>query len=77
MSLVVGIGAFGGGVWLLVESVEGLINSLRAWAAEHEGRIVGTGKHDELLRGNALYARVAALQFGAGDSAREERSWPT
>ena len=32
MSLVVGLGAFGGGVWLLVESVEGLIKSLRAWA---------------------------------------------
>jgi len=32
MSLVVGIGAFGGGLWLLVESVEGLINSLRGWA---------------------------------------------
>lgn len=43
MSLVVGIGAFGGGVWLLVESVEGLIKSLRAWAlaAGLSGVLVG------------------------------------
>ncbi len=27
------------------------------------GRIVGMGKHHELLAGNALYARLAALQF--------------
>ena len=32
MSLVLGIAAFAGGLWLLVESVEGLIKSLRAWA---------------------------------------------
>ena len=31
------------------------------------GRIVGTGKHEELLRDNALYARLAALQFAARD----------
>jgi cation:H+ antiporter len=43
MSLVVGIGAFGGGLWLLVESVEGLIKSLRAWAlaAGLSGVLVG------------------------------------
>jgi len=43
MSLVVGIGAFGGGLWLLVESVEGLIRSLRAWAlaAGMSGVLVG------------------------------------
>jgi cation:H+ antiporter len=43
MSLVVGIGAFGGGVWLLVESVEGLIKSLRTWAlaAGTSGIVVG------------------------------------
>lgn len=43
MSLVVGIAAFGGGVWLLVESVEGLIKSLRAWAlaAGLSGVLVG------------------------------------
>ena len=28
------------------------------------GRLVGTGTHDELLASNALYARLAALQFG-------------
>jgi cation:H+ antiporter len=43
MSLVVGIGAFGGGLWLLVESVEGLIKNLRAWAlaAGLSGMLVG------------------------------------
>lgn len=43
MSVVVGIVAFGGGVWLLVESVEGLIKSLRAWAlaAGLSGVLVG------------------------------------
>lgn len=43
MSLVVAIGAFGGGLWLLVESVEGLIKSLRAWAlaAGMSGMAVG------------------------------------
>jgi ATP-binding cassette subfamily B protein len=28
------------------------------------GRIVGTGRHEQLLRDNALYARLAELQFG-------------
>jgi ATP-binding cassette, subfamily B, bacterial len=31
------------------------------------GRIVGVGKHEQLLRDNALYARLAALQFAARD----------
>jgi ATP-binding cassette, subfamily B, bacterial len=31
---------------------------------EH-GRIIATGSHDELARSNPLYARLAALQFGA------------
>ena len=31
------------------------------------GRIVGTGPHEQLLRDNALYARLAALQFAARD----------
>jgi ATP-binding cassette subfamily B protein len=30
------------------------------------GRLVAVGTHDELVRGNALYARLAALQFGSG-----------
>jgi ABC-type multidrug transport system fused ATPase/permease subunit len=29
------------------------------------GRIVAVGNHDELTRGNELYARLAQLQFGA------------
>ncbi len=33
MTLAVGVLAFGGGVWLLVESVEGLVKTVRAWAA--------------------------------------------
>jgi cation:H+ antiporter len=43
MTLVVGDGAFGGGLWLLVESVEGLIKSLRAYAlaAGLSGVLVG------------------------------------
>jgi ATP-binding cassette subfamily B protein len=28
------------------------------------GRIVGVGRHDQLLRDNALYRRLAELQFG-------------
>jgi cation:H+ antiporter len=43
VSLVVGIAAFGGGLWLLVEAVERLIGSLRAWAlaAGLSGVLVG------------------------------------
>jgi cation:H+ antiporter len=43
VSLAVGIAAFGGGVWLLVESVEGLVRALRAWAvaAGLSGVLVG------------------------------------
>src|SRR3954447_26177850 len=43
MALVVGIVAFGAGLWLLVESVEGLIGSLRAWALASgiSGGVVG------------------------------------
>jgi len=47
------------------------INSDRIVVIDH-GRIVGTGRHEELLRDNALYARLAALQFGQG-----ETPWPT
>jgi ATP-binding cassette subfamily B protein len=39
------------------------INSDRIVVIER-GRIVGQGRHAELLRDNALYARLAALQFG-------------
>jgi ATP-binding cassette subfamily B protein len=30
------------------------------------GKIVAIGTHAELLESNALYARLAALQFGEG-----------
>jgi ATP-binding cassette subfamily B protein len=32
-------------------------------AVMDKGRIVATGTHDELLRDNPLYARLAKLQF--------------
>jgi len=35
-------------------------------AVMERGRIIATGTHEELTRSNALYARLAALQFGAG-----------
>ena len=35
-------------------------------AVMERGRIVATGTHDELTRSNPLYARLASLQFGAG-----------
>ncbi|KAA9131426.1 ATP-binding cassette domain-containing protein [Marinihelvus fidelis] len=34
------------------------------------GRIVATGRHDELIRDNPLYARLAAHQFGDKEKAR-------
>jgi ATP-binding cassette subfamily B protein len=39
------------------------VNSDRIVVIER-GRIAGVGRHEELLRDNALYARLAALQFG-------------
>jgi len=39
------------------------INSDRIVVIER-GRIVGVGRHEQLLRDNALYARLAELQFG-------------
>ncbi|MEJ0087405.1 MAG: ABC transporter transmembrane domain-containing protein [Pseudomonadota bacterium] len=44
------------------------INSDRIVVIER-GRIVGMGNHEQLLRDNALYARLAALQFGAREDA--------
>ena len=43
-------------------------------AVMEHGRIIATGSHDELARSNPLYARLAALQFGAvpGSSLDEE-----
>jgi ATP-binding cassette subfamily B protein len=31
-----------------------------------QGRIIASGRHDELVAGNPLYARLAALQFNDG-----------
>jgi ATP-binding cassette subfamily B protein len=42
------------------------INSDRIVVIER-GRIVGVGRHEQLLRDNALYARLAALQFATRD----------
>ena len=33
MSVAIGVLAFGGGVWLLVRSVEGLVRTVQGWAA--------------------------------------------
>jgi ATP-binding cassette subfamily B protein len=37
----------------------------------NEGRITGSGRHDELLRRDPLYARLASLQFQNADSLNE------
>jgi ATP-binding cassette subfamily B protein len=34
-------------------------------AVMERGRIIATGTHDALVHSNPLYARLAALQFGA------------
>jgi ATP-binding cassette subfamily B protein len=47
------------------------INSDRIVVIER-GRIAGIGRHAELLRDNALYARLAALQFGEFQSSSGE-----
>jgi ATP-binding cassette subfamily B protein len=47
------------------------INSDRIVVIER-GRIAGIGRHAELLRDNALYARLAALQFGEFQSSPGE-----
>lgn len=37
-----------------------------------EGRVVATGRHHELIEEGGLYARLAELQFGAGDQLAAE-----
>ena len=41
-------------------------------AVMESGRIVALGTHDELVRDNPLYARLAALQFGAAATTASE-----
>lgn len=35
-----------------------------------QGRVVESGSHDELIKGGRLYARLASMQFGAGQAKR-------
>jgi ATP-binding cassette subfamily B protein len=42
----------------------------RIFVFDH-GRVVGTGSHTELLTSNALYARLARLQFGSAPESAE------
>lgn len=62
MRLALGIAAFGGGLWLLVESVEGLITSLRAYAlaAGLSGVLVGA-----LVLGFDVVSTAAGASVGA------------
>lgn len=64
MSLALGIAAFGAGVWLLVESVEGLIGALRAWslAAGLSGVLVGA-----LVLGFDIESTAAGVAATLGD----------
>lgn len=55
MSLVVGIGAFGAGAWLLVASVDGLIKTLRAWALG--AGLSGNGQRSRLMLRMAIEDR--------------------
>ena len=43
-------------------------------AVMERGRVVAIGTHDELVRDNPLYARLAALQFGATAAAASPRN---
>jgi cation:H+ antiporter len=62
LRLALGIAAFGGGLWLLVESVEGLITSLRAYAlaAGLSGVLVGA-----LVLGFDVVSTAAGASVGA------------
>ena len=44
------------------------VKSVDRIAVIDQGRLVGLGRHDELLLSEPLYARLAALQFGALES---------
>ena len=43
------------------------IQRLQRIVVMDQGRIVAQGSHDELIRGEGLYARLAALQFQDGN----------
>jgi ATP-binding cassette subfamily B protein len=45
-------------------------------AVMDNGRIVAVGTHDELVRDNPLYARLAALQFGAASARASDQTVP-
>jgi ATP-binding cassette, subfamily B, bacterial len=45
-------------------------------AVMDKGRIVAVGTHDELVRDNPLYARLAALQFGAAPARAPDQTMP-
>jgi ATP-binding cassette subfamily B protein len=45
-------------------------------AVMEQGRVVAVGTHDALVRDNALYARLAALQFGEGAAADAREPQP-
>jgi len=39
-----------------------------------EGKIVESGKHDELIRAGGFYADMCAIQFGTGEESLEENT---
>jgi ATP-binding cassette subfamily B protein len=39
-----------------------------------QGRVVASGRHDELVRQGGLYARLAELQFVEGEEARKAKA---
>jgi ATP-binding cassette subfamily B protein len=49
-------------------------------AVMERGRIIASGTHQELTQTNPLYARLAALQFGAGHASASNEEvapdWP-
>jgi ATP-binding cassette subfamily B protein len=45
-------------------------------AVMDKGRIVAVGTHEELVRDNPLYARLAALQFGAAAARASDQTVP-
>jgi ATP-binding cassette subfamily B protein len=46
-------------------------------AVMDQGKLVAVGTHQELIASNALYARLAALQFSDGKALVELWGWPS